>query len=189
MRRHVFLFTLCFYGLGFVFFLPTALAEEPTAWKITAPYQTNPLKRAELPGAAIFGNVKGPARLVVAYRPDGGIPTASLLINEPLIKAFPVDVFEGPEGIGGAQRLVQVGLRDGAPLQSVYAGGAFLASDTFEWLFVLPKAEIQRWLASTGKEMKIYVLDPEDKSRRLEASFILPEDTRPLRGMLGDYLK
>lgn len=189
MRRYVFFLSLCFSGLGLALFLLAALAEEPAAWKIATPYQTIPLKWAELPGKAVFGNVTDPARLRIAYRPDGGVPTASLLISASLIKAFPVDAFEGPEGIGGEQRLVQTALQDGGPVKSLYVGGAFLDSDIFEWLFVLPKEEIQRWLAATGKEMKIYVLDPADKSRCLEASFTLPEDARPLRGMLQKYLK
>lgn len=189
MRRHVFFLTLCFYGLGLAFFLPAASGQEQTRWKVTSPYQSIPLKRAELPGAAAFGMVKGPAWLVIAYRPDGGIPTASLLVNESLIEAFPVDAFEGPEGIGGTRSLVQVALQDDGPSKSVHVGGAFLDSDIFEWLFAPPKEELERWLAAAGKEIKIYVLDPADESRRLEAVFSLPEDTQPLRDMLGGYLK
>ena len=189
MRRYMLFPILCFCGLGLALFLPAALAKEQAAWEITTPYQTNPLKRADLPGTAAFGDITGPARLSIAYRPDGGIPTASLLIARPLSEAFPVDAFEGPEGIGGTQLLLQVALRDGLPLKSVYVGGSFRDSDTFEWLFVLPKEEIQRWLAATGHELKIFVLDPADESRRLEASFTLPTDARPLRDMLGEYLK
>ncbi len=158
----------------------------PPARRSPRRFACSPLKKATLDGIATFGSATAQAWLITAYRPDAGDPTASLRIAKSLAENFPVSAFEGPPGVGGTERLLQVALQDENAGEPQHASGSFQEGLAFKWTFDCPRLKPNAgWRRRPGNEN--LRAGPGEQIPPLEAVFRLPEDSRPLRGMLDGY--